>query len=73
MFTERKTFDFAERNPQSYEKQQIQLGDTANTRLLLNDLHPNRGKIIELGSSCGLQPDVIPHFCEIDVIVAHSV
>jgi SAM-dependent methyltransferase len=50
-------FDFAERNPQSYEKQQIQLGDTANTRLLLNDLHPNRGKIIELGSSCGFQLD----------------
>jgi SAM-dependent methyltransferase len=50
-------FDFAERHRQRYEKEQIQLNDTANTRRLLKSLHPDGGKIIEIGSSCGFQLD----------------
>lgn len=50
-------YDFVERHPQRYEKEQIQLVDTANTRALLNALHPHRGKLIEIGSGCGFQLD----------------
>jgi len=48
-------WDFAEQNLQRFEKEQIQVRDYAPTRSLLNQLHPTRGKLIEVGSSCGFQ------------------
>jgi SAM-dependent methyltransferase len=52
-----REYRFSEEHPQRYEKEQTQLGDTADTRALLDRLHPNRGKAIEIGSSCGFQLD----------------
>src|SRR5881394_2150134 len=52
---ERDDWDFAERNRQRYEKEQLQLRDYVAARSLLGRMHPNRGKLIEVGSSCGFQ------------------
>lgn len=45
--------EFEEINPQRYEKERLQTRDFARTRALLNRLHPSRGKVVEVGSSCG--------------------
>jgi len=50
-------WDFAAVNPQRYEKEQLQIRDYATTRALLNRLHPARGKVVEVGCSCGFQLD----------------
>jgi 2-polyprenyl-3-methyl-5-hydroxy-6-metoxy-1,4-benzoquinol methylase len=55
----REAWDFAEQNPQRYEKELLQVRDYATTRSLLSRLHPNRGKLIEVGSSCGIQLDAL--------------
>jgi 2-polyprenyl-3-methyl-5-hydroxy-6-metoxy-1,4-benzoquinol methylase len=48
-------FVFAEKDPQRYEKEQLQVRDYVTARSLLNSLHPTRGKLVEVGSSCGFQ------------------
>jgi 2-polyprenyl-3-methyl-5-hydroxy-6-metoxy-1,4-benzoquinol methylase len=45
------TFDH--QNVQRFEKEQLQTRDYANTRNLLNRLHPMRGTLMEIGSSSG--------------------
>jgi len=55
--TRREEWDFADENPQRFEKERLQVRDYRSTRSLLNRLHPNRGKLIEVGSSCGFQLD----------------
>jgi 2-polyprenyl-3-methyl-5-hydroxy-6-metoxy-1,4-benzoquinol methylase len=54
---QREEWDFAERNPQRFEKEQLQVRDYVLTRSVLGRLHPNRGKLVEVGSSCGFQLD----------------
>lgn len=44
---------FEETNPQRYEKERLQVRDFEATRALLNGLHPRRGRLVEVGSSCG--------------------
>ena len=39
--------------PQRFTKEQIQVGDYAKTRALINRLYPGRGKLLEVGSSFG--------------------
>ena len=39
--------------PQRFTKEQIQVGDYAKTRMLINRLYPGRGKLLEVGSSFG--------------------
>jgi 2-polyprenyl-3-methyl-5-hydroxy-6-metoxy-1,4-benzoquinol methylase len=51
----REEFAFAEKDPQRYEKEQLQVRDYVTARSLLNRLHPTRGKLVEVGSSCGFQ------------------
>jgi 2-polyprenyl-3-methyl-5-hydroxy-6-metoxy-1,4-benzoquinol methylase len=55
LIQEDEDFDWRDRDPQMFEKEQVQLGDTKDTRALLDQLHPNRGKVIEIGSSFGFQ------------------
>jgi SAM-dependent methyltransferase len=55
LIEEEEDFDWRDRDPQMFEKEQVQLADTADTRALLDRLHPNRGKVIEIGSSFGFQ------------------
>jgi SAM-dependent methyltransferase len=55
LMAEERDFDWRDYAPQMFEKEQIQLGDTAATRRLLADLHPNRGKVLEIGCSFGFQ------------------
>jgi SAM-dependent methyltransferase len=55
LIQEEEDFDWRDRDPQMFEKEQVQLEDTADTRALLDELHPNRGKVIEIGSSFGFQ------------------
>lgn len=50
---ENPDWDLTKSAPQRYEKEQLQIRDFRNSRALLNKLHPNRGKIVELGSSMG--------------------
>jgi 2-polyprenyl-3-methyl-5-hydroxy-6-metoxy-1,4-benzoquinol methylase len=47
----------AKERPQRYEKEQLQVRDYAGTRALLARLYPQRGKLVELGSSMGLLLD----------------
>src|SRR3989442_5153919 len=56
---ERDEWEFAERNRQRYEKEQLQVRDYVAARSLLGRLHPDRGKLIEVGSSCGFQLDAL--------------
>jgi 2-polyprenyl-3-methyl-5-hydroxy-6-metoxy-1,4-benzoquinol methylase len=42
------------RRPQRYEKEQLQVRDYKKTRAMLAELHPQRGKLVEVGSSMGL-------------------
>jgi 2-polyprenyl-3-methyl-5-hydroxy-6-metoxy-1,4-benzoquinol methylase len=48
---------FAERNPQRFEKEQVQLRDHRRTRAFLARAHPGRGRLLELGSSLGFLLD----------------
>lgn len=41
------------RCPPRYEKEKLQVRDFAQTRALLNRLHPQRGKLLEIGSGLG--------------------
>lgn len=50
-----REYDFAAAHAQRFEKEQMQLRDTENTRALLDRLHPDRGLVIEVGSSTGFQ------------------
>ena len=43
----------ATHDPQKHEKEQLQVKDYGRTRTLLNQLYPNRGKLLEIGSSLG--------------------
>ena len=47
-------FDMSKERPQLFEKQNVQVRDYASTRKLLRELHPRRGKLVEVGSSMGL-------------------
>jgi 2-polyprenyl-3-methyl-5-hydroxy-6-metoxy-1,4-benzoquinol methylase len=47
------SFDMAQRRPQRYEKERLQVRDYASTRRLLAELYPQRGRLLELGSSMG--------------------
>jgi SAM-dependent methyltransferase len=55
LIEEEEDFDWRDRDPQMFEKEQVQLDDTADSRALLDQLHPNRGKAMEIGSSFGFQ------------------
>jgi hypothetical protein len=46
-------FDTIGQNPRRFEKEQLQVRDYAVTRSLLNGLYPQRGKLLEIGSSFG--------------------
>jgi SAM-dependent methyltransferase len=48
------TFDYAVRNPQRFEKEFLQVRDYDATRAALGVLYPKRGKVLEIGSSLGL-------------------
>lgn len=43
--------------PQRFEKERLQVRDYEGTRALLNRLHPDRGRLLELGSSMGFLLD----------------
>jgi len=47
-------FDIARERPQRYAKEVLQVRDHAGTRARLARLHPNRGRLVEIGSSMGL-------------------
>jgi 2-polyprenyl-3-methyl-5-hydroxy-6-metoxy-1,4-benzoquinol methylase len=40
-------------DPQKYAKERLQVRDYARTRAMLNRLYPDRGKLLEIGSSLG--------------------
>lgn len=44
---------FVDRDPRRYEKERLQTRDFARTRKLINELHPHRGKLLEIGSGLG--------------------
>lgn len=46
-------YDFESANAQRFEKERLQTRDYAATRALLNRLHPQRGALLEIGSSTG--------------------
>lgn len=46
-------WDFEREHPQRFEKEQLQTRDYANTRTMLNRLYPERGRLVEVGSSTG--------------------
>jgi SAM-dependent methyltransferase len=46
-------FDGAAHHPQRLTKEKIQVKDYAKTRALINRLYPDRGKLLEVGSSFG--------------------
>jgi SAM-dependent methyltransferase len=50
-------WDMSKENPQRFEKEKLQVRDYAETRAELNALYPNRGKIVEIGSSMGFLLD----------------
>lgn len=49
--------EFAQKNPQRFEKEQVQLRDFRRSRDLLNSLHPGRGTLLEVGCSLGFLLD----------------
>jgi SAM-dependent methyltransferase len=55
LMADERDFDWRENVPQMFEKERVQLGDMAKTRLFLEQLHPDRGKVIEIGCSFGFQ------------------
>jgi SAM-dependent methyltransferase len=55
LMADERDFDWRDVAPQMFEKEQVQLKDMAKTRLLLEQLHPSRGKVIEIGCSFGFQ------------------
>lgn len=48
-------FDYETHVPLRYQKERVQVRDLAPTRRLLAELHPNRGKCVEVGCSLGFQ------------------
>ena len=46
-------WDFEREHAQRFEKERLQRRDYANTRGLLNRLYPQRGSLVEIGSSTG--------------------
>lgn len=50
-------FDMAKERPQRYEKERLQVRDLDFTRAHLDQLHPCRGKLLEIGSSMGFTLD----------------
>ncbi len=46
-------FDGVAHNPRRYVKEKLQVKDYAKTRALINRLYPDRGKLLEVGSSFG--------------------
>jgi len=48
-------WDVAKERPQRYEKEHLQIRDYAGTRALLARIYPKRGKLVEVGSSMGIQ------------------
>jgi 2-polyprenyl-3-methyl-5-hydroxy-6-metoxy-1,4-benzoquinol methylase len=52
-WTHDDNWNMAAERPQRFEKERLQVRDYRNTRALLSRLYPNRGKILELGSSMG--------------------
>ena len=46
-------WDIERERPQRFEKERLQVRDYAGSRKLLNELHPARGKLVEVGSSLG--------------------
>ena len=46
-------WDFEKKNAQRFEKERLQTRDYASTRNLLSRLHPQRGTLLEIGSSTG--------------------
>lgn len=57
MEARQEEWDFVEHNRQRFEKEQLQVRDYAGARELLGRLHPRRGRLLEIGSSCGFQLD----------------
>ncbi len=57
MWPDDPNIDLEQERLQRFEKEGLQVRDLATTRKQLNDLHPARGKLIEIGSSfgCGLE------------------
>jgi SAM-dependent methyltransferase len=47
-------WNMAKEHPQRFEKETLQVRDYTTTRSLLNRLHPDRGKLVEVGSSMGI-------------------
>jgi 2-polyprenyl-3-methyl-5-hydroxy-6-metoxy-1,4-benzoquinol methylase len=47
-------FNMAEERPQRYEKERLQVRDYEKTREMLARLHPERGKLVEVGCGMGL-------------------
>jgi len=50
-------FDMAKQRPQRYEKERLQVRDLDFSRTHLNQLHPYRGRLVEIGSSMGFTLD----------------
>lgn len=48
-------WDLAKDPSQRYEKERLQVSDYKTTRALLGRLHPERGKLVEVGSGLGFQ------------------
>jgi 2-polyprenyl-3-methyl-5-hydroxy-6-metoxy-1,4-benzoquinol methylase len=46
-------FDFEKAHPQRFEKERLQVRDFSDSLMQLNDLHPSRGRCVEVGSSLG--------------------
>jgi len=46
-------WDIERERPQRFEKEQLQVRDYTGSRKLLNELHPARGNLVEVGSSLG--------------------
>jgi SAM-dependent methyltransferase len=46
-------WDAIANNPRRFEKEQLQVRDYARTRSALNRLHPERGRLLEIGSGYG--------------------
>jgi 2-polyprenyl-3-methyl-5-hydroxy-6-metoxy-1,4-benzoquinol methylase len=50
-------WDPAKEDPQRFKKEHIQIRDYTETRAFLAGLYPQRGKLVEIGSSFGIQLD----------------
>jgi 2-polyprenyl-3-methyl-5-hydroxy-6-metoxy-1,4-benzoquinol methylase len=50
-------WNYADQHPQRFEKERLQVRDYAGARKWLNRVHPNRGTLVEVGSSLGFLLD----------------